>query len=97
MIRRKVLSLANLSLFESETIFSRKIISEKKKIIVMDLCPATFRSLVVQWSAKIVGRRPQLKHLQGFQYTSVTQRFEYARICLGRVLNISYVLNMPGF
>ena len=31
MIRRKVLSLANLSLFESETIFSRKIISEKKK------------------------------------------------------------------
>ena len=27
----------------------------------------------------------------------VTQRSEYARICLDRVLNISWVLNMPGF
>ena len=35
MLWRKILSLSNLSLFESETIFSRKI-------IVMDLCPATF-------------------------------------------------------
>ena len=32
MLRRKILSLSNLSLFESETIFSRKIISERKKI-----------------------------------------------------------------
>ena len=30
------------------------------------------------------------------QYTSVTQRSEYARICLDRVLNISWVLNMQG-
>ena len=34
---------------------------------------------------------------QGSQYASVTQRFEYTRICLDRVLNISWVLNMPGF
>ena len=30
MLHRKILSLSNLSLFESETIFSWKIISEKK-------------------------------------------------------------------
>ena len=29
----------------------------------MDLCPATFRPFVVQWSAKIAGRRPLLKAL----------------------------------
>ena len=34
---------------------------------------------------------------QGSQYRSVTQRSEYARICLDRVLNISWVLYMPGF
>ena len=33
---------------------------------------------------------------QGFQYASVTQRSEYARICLDRVLDISHVLNMAG-
>ena len=33
MLRRKMLSLANLSLLESETIFSRKIISEKKLLL----------------------------------------------------------------
>ena len=33
----------------------------------------------------------------GSQYASVTQRSEYARPCLDRVLNISYVLNMAGF
>ena len=33
---------------------------------------------------------------QGSQYDSVTQRSGYARICLDRVLNISWVLNMPG-
>ena len=32
-----------------------------------------------------------------FQNPSVTQPTEYARICLDRVLNISWVLNMPGF
>ena len=57
MLWRKILSLSNLSLFESETIFSRKI-------IVMDLCPATFRSFVVQCLAKIVGCWPQLKPLR---------------------------------
>ena len=64
LLSEKILSLSNLSLFESETMFSRKIISQRKKlIIVMNLCPATFRSIVVQWLAKIVGRRPQLKPL----------------------------------
>ena len=63
-LQRKMLSLSNLSLFESQTIFLRKIISERKKeIIVMDLCPTTVRSFVVQWSAKIACRRPQLKPL----------------------------------
>ena len=33
MLRRKIL-LSNLSLFESETIFSRKIVSERKKIFL---------------------------------------------------------------
>ena len=34
---------------------------------------------------------------QGSQYASVTQPSEYARICLDRVLNISRVLDIPGF
>ena len=67
MLQRKTLSLSNLSLFalfESKTIFLRKIISERKKrIIVMDLCLVTFSSFVVQWLAKIIARRPQLKPL----------------------------------
>ena len=29
----------------------------------MDLCPVTFKSFVVQWSAKIADRQPQLKPL----------------------------------
>ena len=62
LLRRKILSLSNISLFESETIFSRKVISDKK-VIVMALCPATFRSFMVQWLAKIAGRRPQMKTL----------------------------------
>ena len=33
---------------------------------------------------------------QGSQYASVSQRSQYARICLDRVLNISRILNMPG-
>ena len=57
MLQRKILSLSNLSLFESESIFSWKIISERKNI-VMDLCPATFKSIVVQWSAKIASCWP---------------------------------------
>ena len=63
MLRRKTISLSNLSLFEGETIFSRKIILERKKNYVMDLWLATLRSFVVQWSAKITGHRPQLKPL----------------------------------
>ena len=34
---------------------------------------------------------------QGSQYGSITQYFEYARICLDRVLNMSCVLNMPQY
>ena len=34
---------------------------------------------------------------QGSQYASVTQRSEYFRIYLDRVLKLSWVLNMPGF
>ena len=33
----------------------------------------------------------------GSYYASVTKRSGYVRICLDKVLNISYVLNMPGF
>ena len=32
-----------------------------------------------------------------FQNASVTQPTEYAKICLDRALNISWVLNWPGF
>ena len=67
MLRRKILLLSNPSLFESETIFSQKIFSERKKKIAQDLCPATLRSSVVQWSAKIAGRQPQLKPLNTLQ------------------------------
>ena len=38
---------------------------QKKKIIVMNLCPATLRSFVVQWSSKIAGHRPQLNLMEG--------------------------------
>ena len=30
----------------------------------MDLCPATFRSFVVQWEVKIAGCQPQMKPLK---------------------------------
>ena len=33
----------------------------------------------------------------GSQYASITERSEYARICLGKVLNIFWILNIPGF
>ena len=33
----------------------------------------------------------------GSQYASVTQRSEYARLSLERLLNISWVQNMPRF
>ena len=33
--------------------------AERKKLIVMYLCPVTFKSFVVQWSAKITGRQRQ--------------------------------------
>ena len=61
MLRGKIL-LSNLSLFENETIFSQKITSERKKyMIVMNLCQATFRSFVVQWSTNIASRQTELK------------------------------------
>ena len=34
---------------------------------------------------------------QGSQNASVTQRSNYPRTCLDRVLNISWVLDKPGF
>ena len=34
---------------------------------------------------------------QGSQYANVLQRPEYPRICLDKVLNIAWVLNIPGF
>ena len=34
---------------------------------------------------------------EGSCYASITQRSEYVRICLDRVLNIFRVLNIPGF
>ena len=34
---------------------------------------------------------------QGSQYANVLQRSEYPRICLDKVLNIAWVLNIPGF
>ena len=34
---------------------------------------------------------------QGSQYANVTQRSGYARICLDKALNMSWVLNMLGF
>ena len=44
MLQRSILSLSNLSLFESETIFSRKIISERKKInYCYGLMPSNFQ------------------------------------------------------
>ena len=39
----------------------------------------------------------KILNMQGSQYVSVTQCSEYARICLGRVLNMFWVLNVPGF
>ena len=48
--------------------FHEKLIQTEKHIIVVDLCPVTFKSFVIQWSAKIAGRRPQLKPL----YSSVS-------------------------
>ena len=42
--------------------FHEKLFQKEKKI-VMGLCPATFRSFVLQWSTKLAGRPPQLKAL----------------------------------
>ena len=42
MLRRKIL-LSNLSLFESKTIFSRKIISERKKYYCRGFMPGDFQ------------------------------------------------------
>ena len=36
----------------------------------MDLCPATFKSFVVQWLLKIAGCWPQLKPLVNSQFCS---------------------------
>ena len=39
----------------------------------------------------------KILNMTGSEYASVTRRSEYARICLDKVLNISWVLHMPGF
>ena len=48
--------------------FHEKLFQKKKKNIVMDLCPATFRSLVVQRSAKTAVCQPQLKPLWYYKH-----------------------------
>ena len=40
---------------------------------------------------------PKFGKWQGSKYASVTQRSQYAKICIDRVLNISWVLHMSGF
>ena len=42
-VTKKILSLSNLSLFESETIFSQKIISERKKNYCYGFMPGDFQ------------------------------------------------------
>ena len=39
----------------------------------------------------------EILNMERFPISTVAQRSESARICLDRVLNISCVLNMPGF
>ena len=39
----------------------------------------------------------KILNMAGSQYVSTTQHSEYARICVSRVLNISWVLNVPEF
>ena len=46
----------------------------------MDLCPVTFRSFVVQWSAKIAGCWPQLKPLYVICVLPFTLIFKLGRI-----------------
>ena len=38
----------------------------------------------------------KILNMAEFSICERSQRSEYARICLDRVLNISWVLNMPG-
>ena len=61
----------------------------------MDLCPATFRSFVVQWSAKIASRRPQLKPLKrGDKYHSGNKNLEIVltitRVIATIVINVGH-------
>lgn len=45
----------------------------------MDLCPVTFKSFVVQWSAKIAGCQPPLKplHITISLFTCHIHSFEF--------------------
>ena len=43
----------------------------------MDLCPATFRSFAVLWSAKIAGRRPQLKPLASIAFSVINKTLRF--------------------
>ena len=45
----------------------------------------------------VVLNMPKFRVKQGSHYTSVTQRSEYDRICHDSGLNVTLVLNIPGF
>ena len=47
----------------------------------MDLCPATLRSSVVQWSVKIEGQQPKLKPLKKTIDVILTQIYDDHTIC----------------
>ena len=68
MLWRKILSLLNLSLFESETIFSRKIISERKNKFLWIYARQLSGHL---WLDKIASLWPQLKPLDDY-YCHIT-------------------------
>ena len=63
MLRKKSYHYQIYHCLKVKLSFHKKLFQKEKKIIVMDLCPATFRSFVVQWLAKIAGRQPQLEPL----------------------------------
>ena len=84
--------------FKVKTSFHEKLF-QKKKIIVMDLCPPTFRSFVVQWSTKIAGCHPKLKPLNLARWwwksskissSTVVDMCLFSMSCNDSVLNNNY-------
>ena len=64
MLQRKILSLSNLSLFESETIFSQKKYFRKKKInYCYGFMPSNFQVICGSMVGKNRQRQTQLKSL----------------------------------